>query len=229
LAQAPQRPIPQPNSFSALGPTSLTPRPTSPRPNSLPHAAAQRLTPRVASLPAHPDPHVDARRAPAPVSLRPGPACHPSPSAYLAAQQSPAAIPAALPSLLPRRDPRPLPFKHPADPCAPPIHPRRPQNPSSSRRYPELEAEPPAAAGELFLSRFLAAGLTLATLTPWFASQRHQSSIRAAQEPGGAPHHPVHGHRTDSAAEPRRRPICATSPATRSPVSTRAPLQFLLR
>jgi len=145
LAQAPQRPIPQPNSFSALGPTSLSPRPSSPRPNPLPHAQpSQGLAP--------------AERPP-PSRCAPGPACHPSPSAYLAAQQSPAAIPAALPSLLPRRDLRPLPFKHPAGPCAPSHPPAPPQNPSSGCRYPELGAGPPAAAGEFFLSRILAAGL----------------------------------------------------------------------
>ena len=56
LDQAPQRPIPQPNSFSALGPTSLTPQPTSPWPNSLPHAAAQRLTPARRLSPCAPGP-----------------------------------------------------------------------------------------------------------------------------------------------------------------------------
>ena len=121
LGPAPSRPAPRSaQPFLARGPAS-THGPAHPRARPEPKPACP---PR---LPAHPDPHVDARRAPTPVSLRPGPACHPSPSAYLAAQQSPAAIPAALPSLLPRRDPRPLPFKHPADPCAPPIHPRRPR------------------------------------------------------------------------------------------------------
>ena len=47
----------------------------------------------------------------------PGPACHPPPPAYLAAQQSPAVIPAAFPSWPARRDLRQPFFKRPATPC----------------------------------------------------------------------------------------------------------------
>ena len=49
--------------------------------------------------------------------------------------------------------------------------------------FPESKQNTPAAAGEFSLSRFLAAGLALATLTPPPPSQEHPASIRGVQEP----------------------------------------------
>ena len=137
--------------------------------------------------------------------------------AYLAAQRSPAAIPAALPSLLPRRDLRPLPFKHPAGPCAPSHPPAPPQNPSSGRRYPELGAEPPAAAGEFFLSRILAAGLISGHADPLARFAVPPIVDPCGPGAGDAQQQPSFELRPRASAQTSSPVPCAANPSTKPP------------